>query len=86
MLIYLILYNINILSSLSFYLTIPEKPIKANARIPAIIIAIGEPANTLGTSRVSNASRIPANKIKATPKPNAEANENTTVKIKLKLD
>ena len=68
------------------YFTMPEKPIKAKANMPAIIKAIGDPAKAAGTLRVSKASRIPAKIIKARPNPIAEANEKTTVFIKLRLD
>lgn len=51
--------------------TRPEKPMKAMARIPAVMSAMGTPRNDLGTSSKSRRSRIPAKRISARAKPRA---------------
>ena len=55
--------------------TSPEKPMKAMARIPAVISAIGTPLNALGTSSNSSLSRMPAKSTSARANPNAVATE-----------
>ena len=60
------------LSTLKIY-TNPEKPIKAIARIDAVINAIGTPWKAFGASSNSMRSRKPAKITNAKPKPNAVA-------------
>lgn len=55
--------------------TSPEKPMKAMARIPAVISAIGTPLNALGTSSNSSLSRMPAKSTSARANPSAVATE-----------
>ncbi len=47
--------------------TKPENPMKAIARIPAVIRAIGMPLNGFGTSFRSRCSLRPANRTRAIP-------------------
>lgn len=63
--------------------TIPEKPIKAMARMPAVTSAIGIPFISLGISANSSVSRIPAKITSASPKPRAVAVLYTTLITKL---
>ncbi len=55
--------------------TSPEKPMKAMARIPAVIKAMGVPRNATGTSSISSRSRIPAKSTSAKAKPRAVETE-----------
>ena len=55
--------------------TSPENPMKAMARIPAVISAMGTPLKALGTSSKSRRSRIPAKSTSARAKPSAVATE-----------
>ncbi len=56
----------------SFY-TSPEKPINANARIPAVTSAIGIPFIPLGTFARAICSRMPEKITRASAKPTAVA-------------
>ena len=49
------------------YLTIPLKPIKAIARMPTVISAIGTPLKAFGTSFIARCSRRPAKMTIASP-------------------
>ena len=55
--------------------TSPENPMKAMARIPAVISAIGTPLKALGTSSNSSLSRMPAKSTSARANPSAVATE-----------
>ncbi len=55
--------------------TSPEKPMKAMARIPAVISAMGTPLKAAGTSSKSRRSRRPAKRTSASPKPMAVETE-----------
>ncbi len=55
--------------------TSPENPMKAMARMPAVISAIGTPLKALGTSSNSSLSRIPAKSTSARANPSAVATE-----------
>jgi len=57
------------------YFTIPENPVNAMARMPAVIRPMAAPRMGRGISVTSNRSRMPAKMINATPKPTALANE-----------
>lgn len=54
----------------TFYIaTIPENPMNAIARIPAVIKAMGNPFIPLGILTSSRCSRIPAKIVSASPNP-----------------
>ena len=55
--------------------TSPEKPMKAMARMLAVMSAMGTPRNAAGTSSNSSRSRIPAKSTSARPNPRAVATE-----------
>ena len=51
----------------SNYLTIPLKPMKARARIPTLMMAMGTPLKALGTLFRARCSRMPAKMTMARP-------------------
>jgi hypothetical protein len=57
------------MTKIVIYFTMPVKPIKARARIPAMTSEMGTPFIPLGTSTISSCSLIPARIISASPKP-----------------
>ena len=64
-----------------FFYAIPENPINARAKRPAVTKAIGIPFIPLGISASSICSLNPAKVAKANPKPMALAPANTTDSI-----
>jgi len=49
------------------YLTMPLKPMKARARMPTLMMAMGTPLKALGTSLRARCSRMPAKMTMARP-------------------
>ena len=65
------------------YRTSPENPIKAIAKMPAVISAMGTPFMALGTFSNSRRSRKPANNTKANVNPMATETAYTTASPRL---
>ena len=66
------------------HFTIPAKPIKAMARSPAVIRAVGIPSIFLGSFTMLSCSRMPAKRMIASPKPMAVDMAKTTLSTRLK--